>query len=272
MTTKNIFPKTPELSGVLFSFIRAVCIFFACLFFLLPLPSISGNAATPMQRLSAYTTYYNEEDIGRSKNISLACKRINGVILQAYGDFSFNQCVGKRTKEFGFEDAKIIQDGQFILGVGGGVCQVSTTLYNAVLLAGLSVTESHPHSLFVSYVPPSRDAMVSSVSDLRFFNPKSTPIKLTATAKDGVLTVSVFGKDDGGRYEIISNILQELPPPEPIIKIGDEEKVLRAEKKGLKSESYLEKYQHGVLVQRKRMRKDFYAPVQGIYQTKGGGV
>ncbi len=271
MTTKNISKRSPELSGVLFYIGKLLfTTFLSFLFLFFPLSGITANAASALQKLSSYTTYYNVEDTGRSKNISLACKHINGITVQAYGEFSFNQCVGKRKKEFGFEEAKIIQDGQFVLGVGGGVCQVSTTLYNAILLAGLSITESHPHSLYVSYVPPSRDAMVSSVSDLRFFNSKSTAVKITATAKDGALTIRIFGKDDGGRYEIISRTLQEIPPPEPIVKIGDSEKVLRAEKRGLKSESYLEKYQRGVLVWRKRLRQDFYAPIQGIYQTKGG--
>ena len=261
--------RTSNLRGVCFSFFVIVfssLFLLSCLFFLSPQPRVVGFAVG--KPLASYTTYYNPDDKGRSSNIQLACKRIHGVTVQPYGEFSFNKTVGKRTRSAGFQDAKIIIDGEFVIGVGGGVCQVSTTLYNAALLAGLKITESHPHSLSVSYVPPSRDAMVSSESDFSFFNPLSAPIRLTATAADGVLKISIFGENDGGRYEIISYVTQEIPPPEPIIRAGNEDKIVRREKQGIKSEAYLEKYVGNALIARKRLRKDTYAPVQGIIVKK----
>ncbi len=220
------------------------------------------------ERLSSYTTYYSVEEKGRCQNIAVAAALVNGVTLQAYGEFSFNKTVGERTKEKGFHDAKIIVNGEYVEGVGGGVCQVSTTLYNAALKSGLEILEYHPHSLRVSYIPPSRDAMVSSGSDLRIFNPYDTPVYLAAESFKGGLRVTFYGKNEGYRYEISSVALGEIPPPEPIIKEGDRDEIIRSPKNGIKSEAYLEKYEGDRLLFRKRIRADEYRPVQGIIGKK----
>ncbi len=223
-------------------------------------------------KLSAYTTYFNQNDRGRCENIAIAVGLIDGITIQPYGEFSFNQTVGRRTAEAGFQQAKIIVNGEYVVGVGGGVCQVSTTLYNAALKAGLCITEYHPHSLQVAYVPPSRDAMVSSQSDLKFYNPSAYAVRLSATVFDGGLCVCFFGRNTGERYEITSRILEEIPPPAPIVKEGDEEGVLRPEKKGVKSEMYLERYRGTQLLSKKRLRKDEYRPIQGIIAKKIGNT
>ena len=220
------------------------------------------------ERLSSYTTYFNAEDKGRSKNIAIAASLIDGTAIQAYGDFSFNQTVGRRTADAGFRQAKIIVNGEYVLGVGGGVCQVSTTLYNAALKSGVAVTEYHPHSLRVSYVAPSRDAMVSNDCDLRLYNPYSHPIYITAQVFEEGLRVTFYGENEGDRYEVISKILEEIPPPAPIVKTEEKEGILRSPKNGVRSEMYLERYRGGVLVTRKRMRVDEYRPIQGIIAKK----
>lgn len=218
--------------------------------------------------LAAYTTYYSEKDVGRCENIAIAATLIDGITLQAYGEFSFNQTVGRRTQEAGFQQAKIIVNGEYVLGVGGGVCQVSTTLYNAALLAGLTVTEFHPHSLKVGYVPPSRDAMVSSGSDLKIINTRAEPVYLSAQTFQGGVRVAFYGKNTGDRYEITSVVTGKILPPAPIVKEGDEACVLREEKAGVCSEAYLERYFGKRLVQRKRLRLDEYRPIQGIIVKK----
>lgn len=248
---------TPLLTGVFF-FLQA----------LYPTVTMAIKPIMEWDLLSSYTTYFNSGETARSENIRIAASLIDDIIIQPYGEFSFNQTVGRRTQEAGFQDAKIIVNGEYVLGTGGGVCQVSTTLYNAALKSGLDITEFHPHSLRIGYVAPSRDAMVSTHSDLRFFNPKSHPVRLCATVERGSVKICFFGKDEGDRYEIIANILGEIPPPPPIIKAGEEEGVLRAEKSGTKSEAYLERYRAGKLVSRKRLRQDEYRPVQGILVKK----
>ncbi len=221
-----------------------------------------------LELLASFTTYFNAEDKGRSENISIAASLIDNITVQAYGEFSFNQTVGRRTENAGFKQAKIIVGGEYVLGVGGGVCQVSTTLYNAALLSGLKITEFHPHSLRVSYVEPSRDAMVSTSSDLKFFNPFSCAVKIKAKLFSGGLKISFYGKKDGYRYEMISKTLEQIPPPPPLIKESENDEILRAPKSGIKSEAYLEKYKGEQLLSRIRLRTDEYKPTQGIFGKK----
>lgn len=234
------------------------------------LPCVKAWASNPYgwEKIASYTTYFSENDKGRCANIAIAAALVDGIAVQPYGEFSFNQTVGKRTRESGFREAKIIVQGEYVLGVGGGVCQVSTTLYNAALKSGLTVLEYHPHSLQVGYVEPSRDAMVSTSSDLRLFNPHAYPVYLSVTAFKNGICAAFYGKNEGYRYEIISKIVAEVPPPTPIVKEGDEEGVLRKEKRGIRSEAYLERYKGNALLSRKRIRTDEYRPIQGIILKK----
>lgn len=242
----------------------AACIWAAFFFWAFPCVSCRADGHA-RERLSSFTTYFNTKDGGRCENIALAAARIDGIALQPYGEFSFNAVVGARTKENGFMQAKIISQGEFVLGVGGGVCQVSTTLYNAALLSGLTVTEQHPHSLSVGYVAPSRDAMVSSASDLKLYNPFDETVYFSVKAKEGVLTVTVRGKRTGYTYEIESKTIAALPPLPPLE--TEDEKAVREGKNGVKSEAYLKTYQSGVLIGVKRLRTDIYAPMRGkIYK------
>ena len=219
-------------------------------------------------KMASYTTYYESGDKGRSRNIAIAASLIDGVTIQAYGEFSFNVTVGKRTEEAGFKQAKIIVNGEYVSGVGGGVCQVSTTLYNAALKAGLQIVEYHPHSLRVGYVAPSRDAMVSTSSDLKFFNPHAFPVYLSAEVFEGGLRILFYGKNEGYRYEITSHILGEIAPPEPIVKEGEKDEIIRSPQNGLRSEAYLECYRGESLLFRKKLRTDEYRPIQGILGKK----
>lgn len=217
--------------------------------------------------LASYTTYYSGGS-PRAHNIALACSRLSGTEIGPHGELSFNAAVGKRTRENGFEEAAVISGGEYVQGVGGGVCQASTTLMNAALLAGLKVTESRPHSLTVGYVPPSRDAMVSEFSDLKIVNPYDVPVYLLGLADGGRIRFTFYGLPDGKTYEIESKILLVAPPPEDKIVEGDEDKVLRAAKEGVASESYLLVYENGTLLSRTLLRRDTYAVVQGIRQVK----
>ena len=220
------------------------------------------------EKISAYTTYFNQNEGGRCENIAIAASLIDGIVVQAYGEFSFNQTVGKRTKEAGFRQAKIIVDGEYIVGVGGGVCQVSTTLYNAALKSGLEIVEYHPHSLRVNYVEPSRDAMVSSCCDLKFFNPHAFPVYLSAKVFQGGVKITFYGEKIGYHYEIRSQVLGEIFPPPSIVKKGEKEETLRAPSNGIRSEAYLECYKGETLLFKKRLRTDEYKPIQGIIVKK----
>lgn len=225
----------------------------------------AAGAPEAEELLSRVTTRYSEENAGRACNIRLATERISGITLDAQESFSFNGAVGERTRENGFFEAPVIENGEYVPGVGGGVCQVSSTLFCAALEAGLRILESHPHSLPVSYIPPSLDAMVSSGSDLKLFNPRSAPVRIEAQTEDGVLTVGVYGVKDGLVYRTESVTLARLEAPPA--REGD---VLRPGREGLVSESFLCVYgEGGELISRTRIRRDRYAPVQGIRPREG---
>lgn len=220
------------------------------------------------KHLSSYTTRFDASNANRVHNIRLAARKLTGAVVAPHAEFSFNGRVGKRTEENGFRESVVIFDGEFVKGVGGGVCQLSTTLYNAALRAGMKVTESRNHSLSVSYVPPSLDAMVSEYSDLKFINPADTPVYISAEVGNGSVTVECFGLPDGRRYRTESVVLYRLSPPPAETVEGDEEKVLRAEKEGIASESYLLVYDaRGTLLSRTLLRRDIYAASRGKYQV-----
>ena len=220
------------------------------------------------KKISSFTTYFNTDDKGRSANIALAASRIDGSTVRPKEEFSFNVTVGPRSKEKGFQEAKVIQDGEFIVGYGGGVCQASTTLYNAAVLAGLKITARKAHSLAVHYVEPSRDAMVSSYTDFRFRNEYAYPVYVSMKVRGDAVTATFYGKDEGYRYEIVSQVTGEIPPPDPIERWGDVEGVVREGKAGLKSEAYLETYLYGKLIKREKLRADSYAPIRGVITKK----
>ncbi|MGN1235103.1 MAG: VanW family protein [Christensenellaceae bacterium] len=230
-------------------------------------PSVTMETVKSRTReLADFSTRYDKTAEGRAQNIALAAKLLGGRTILPGEEFSFNRAVGKRTAERGFREAKVIVQGEYVTGVGGGVCQVSTTLYNCALLAGMRVTESKAHSLAVGYVAPSFDAMVSSSSDLKFVNPYAYPVYLECTAQEGIVRVRLFGAPSGKRFERESVVRRVIPCPSPQIVIGQEEKVLRQGKDGLVSESYLKIYEGDKLIERRKLRTDFYAPIAGIEQ------
>ena len=153
---------------------------------------------------SQFSTNF-EDNTPRECNITLALESFDGLIVERNEIVSFNEIVGRRTRERGYQEAKIIIDGEFVPGVGGGVCQASTTLFNAVLLSGLKIVTSHNHSLPISYVPLGRDAMVSSVSDLKFQNNTGERIYIEAKVIDKGRTntaqVKIYGKPSDVTYK-----------------------------------------------------------------------
>lgn len=234
-----------------------------------------GLNVSELAERSRFSTVYAKSSNERKSNIKLASKSINNYFLDVGAEFSFNKVVGARTTSRGYKTAKIIEKGKFVDGVGGGVCQVSTTLYNAVLLAGLTVTEFHPHSLPVSYVLPSFDAMVNSGSaDLKFVNTSNYPIIICTEADGEKLTVSVWGAPKKETYERKSVVLEDIiaeKEEEIIDEKGEypdlyegEYKFIAYSKNGYKSEGYLIKIIDGKEEGRVRLRKDSYMAQRGV--------
>ena len=211
--------------------------------------------------LNTFTTYFDGSNVNRTSNIRLAAGKLNGTVLESGKTLSFNDIVGARVKERGFLPAKIIEKGEFVEGVGGGVCQVSTTLYNAALLSGLKIEEYHPHSLAVSYVPPSRDAMVSGTYfDLKISNPYKTPVYIRANTVNGSVTFSIYGKTDGAVYSLSSEVTGSIPAPEEVC---DSPEKAKAGKDGLTSEGYLTVTKNG-FKKTVLLRKDKYGAITRV--------
>lgn len=153
--------------------------------------AVSAEAAANTL-IGSYATAYNP-NISRAVNIALASSRINGLVIQPGESFSFNQAILPRTAANGYVKANVIVNKKYVLGIGGGICQVSSTLYAAMLTAGLPATERHPHSLDVGYIPVGMDATISgNALDLRFTNIFDKPIQIQAAADQGTLTISLY--------------------------------------------------------------------------------
>ncbi len=228
-------------------------------------------------RRAFFSTNYTYSSDERKENIRVCANYIGAVTLEDNQVFSFNDVVGERTEERGFKNAKIIEKGKFIDGVGGGVCQVSSTMYNAVLLSGLKVVERRQHSMAVSYVEPSFDAMVSmGYSDLKFVNNTGGVVFIIAKVDGDNITVSVYGLKTDLSYEREFVVLEKIQPPQYLktpsseLKVG-EERVVVYPKEGLISQGYLKVYKDGVLIDKIPLSKDKYAPLQGeiIYGESG---
>ncbi|MDE7181667.1 MAG: VanW family protein [Clostridia bacterium] len=213
------------------------------------------------KKLSSYITYFDGENESRSHNIRLAADKINGTILQSGESFSFNATVGERTEARGFKTAKIIEKGYFVEGVGGGVCQVSTTLFNAAISGGLRINEYHPHSLSVSYVPPSCDAMVSGTYfDLKFENVTGYTVYIRARTGKNYVAFDLYGRGDGAKYSLSSTVTGSIPAPE---ETTDDETQVKAGRDGILSEGYLTVTRNGI-TKTTLFRKDKYSPVKRV--------
>jgi vancomycin resistance protein YoaR len=142
--------------------------------------------------VASFTTRFNGNVAGRSKNIQLSAEALNNVILGDGDSFSFNSTVGPRTVEAGYQPAPEIINGELVDGIGGGICQTSSTLFNAIDQLPVSYIERHNHSLNVGYVPVGRDATVSYGGlDFRFKNTTGVPLMLKAIYKKGALTFEI---------------------------------------------------------------------------------
>ncbi len=223
---------------------------------------------------SEFYTNYSNSSSERKNNISVAAKALDKTFIDVGGEFSFNRAVGPRTEKRGYKSAKIIVNGEFTDGVGGGVCQVSTTLYNAFLLAGLRITEYHPHSLAVSYVALSFDAMVNSGSaDLRCVNVTKNPIIIRTFADGNALRVKIYGEPMREKYYRESVTIKEIEPTVEILKdeAGEfndlyegQRRVLSYGKKGYVTEGYVVKTVNGRQISRTRIRKDRYGSIKSV--------
>lgn len=142
-----------------------------------------------------YSTWFDASNLERTENVRLAAQALDGVVLTPEEEFSFNDTVGERTASAGYKEAMIIVNDEFVPGLGGGICQVSSTLYNATVNAHLEITERHPHSLEITYVPPGQDATVAyPYLDFKFKNNTSGLLLIRSAIHGSTLSFELYGK------------------------------------------------------------------------------
>lgn len=172
--------------------------------------------------LGSFTTSYSSSGSARSANVANGCALINGITLYPGEEFSTLEAITPFTKENGYYPAASYSNGRVVDSLGGGICQVSTTLYNAVLLAELEVTERHNHSMIVAYVDPSADAAIaeSADKDFCFVNNTDYPIYIEGITKNKKITINIYGvetRSSDREVEYVSEVLQRISPSADVI-------------------------------------------------------
>lgn len=178
-----------------------------------PKPSVAATAkvggAFPYL-LASFSTRYDARLTGRTVNLKMAARNINGTVVAPGKVFSTNAAIGPRNASAGWREAKMFMSGRVVSGTGSGICQAASTLYNAVLLADLPVVERHAHSMRVTYVPPSRDAaLLWGAKDFKFRNTSRAPIKVETRISGGKFYVRLLGQAPkiGAEVRIVSQVL-----------------------------------------------------------------
>lgn len=169
-------------------------------------PSVStsmiGSEAFP-DLLSEFSTKYATSNKNRTTNLILASKKINGTVLMPGETFSYNKVVGARTISAGYKEAPIYVSGKVVDGLGGGICQITSTLYNAVIYANLEIVQRSNHQFVPSYVTASRDAtVVYGAIDFQFKNNRNYPIKLVCSVSGGIANFKIFGLKQDDDYDV----------------------------------------------------------------------
>ena len=236
-----------------------------------------GTEAFP-DKLGTFTTRYDERDTDRTTNLKLACQKLNNQVVLAGATFSYNSTLGERTIAAGYKNAKIYSNGQVVDGLGGGICQISSTLYNAVVDANLGIVERRNHQFVTSYVPAGKDAtVVYGMTDFKFKNTRKYPIKIVATAQNGIATISIYGNKEEVEYDVTLEVKQLSTIPVTTQYVEDSslpvgtEKVKQAGANGVKTETYLVKSLNGKVVSREVISRDTYNAMPRIILkgTKG---
>lgn len=244
-------------------------------------PEISAASAKEKYKtISSFTTNTTANQ-NRNTNVRLAAEAINGTVIKPGQEFSFNGTVGQRTEAKGYKGAAAYNNGEVVQEIGGGVCQVSTTLYNAVFKAGLKISSRRSHTFEPSYVTPGRDATVSwDQPDFKFINNSSTAIGLRASYADQKVTVSVYGipiLEDGITWDLDSKKVEDLGTPNPTY---EEDQTLQPGEEVIKSkgsagsrwETYKVVYKNGKEISRELDHKTTYKGHTPVVRRNSTGV
>ncbi|MEI8198983.1 MAG: VanW family protein [Eubacteriales bacterium] len=230
-------------------------------------PTVTKQLLADNLGLVSTTTTVTSNIPNRNVNIDLVCKIIDGFVLQPGESFNYNDVVGQRTAEKGFKEAVGIYEGTTRQELGGGICQVSGTMYHSVLMADLKVDERHPHSWPSAYVDKGTDATVTwDGVNFQFTNNSEYPVAIHAYYNDLRVTVSLYGRPvaDGMTIKVIGVVTSETPPgpveyvADPLTPVGTKPTQLRAPHNRITAECYKVYYKDGVEVKRELASKSTY--------------
>ena len=236
-----------------------------------------GTEAFP-DLISTFSTKYNAGNADRTTNLRLAANKINGTVLLPNEEFSYNAVVGERTIKSGYKMAATYSNGAVVDGLGGGICQISSTLYDAVVMANLDITTRRNHQFVTSYVPAGKDAtVVWGSQDFKFVNSRKYPVRITATVQGGVATVQVWGIREEVEYDI-SIETKKIATIEPTTQYvqdaslpAGQQKVVQAGSNGRKVEAYKVTKLNGQVVSTTLLSRDTYNAMKRIVHVGTGG-
>ncbi len=232
-----------------------------------------------VKKRSEFSTNYEKSSQDRKFNVRHALEAFNGLKIEPNQEISFNNTTGPRNAENGYKKANIILNGVYVEGYGGGVCQASTTLYNALLCADIEILEVNKHTLPSSYIWLGFDAMVSEgVSDLRFVNNTSQPLYIKTSCDDKNAKVEIFGEALRDNEKLVRRVefIEAIPHPGDRIIPDTEGKYsnkvtykgeylrLKYPKEGYRAKAFMDRYIDGVLVESKQIRDVTYEAQEGI--------
>ncbi|MDO8684038.1 MAG: VanW family protein [Armatimonadota bacterium] len=231
-------------------------------------PDVTAADLRPIDtRLSIYTTTFSTGKLNRSHNIGLATGRLDGAIVKPGQVFSFNKTVGPRIGKLGYREAPVFINGELTPGTGGGVCQVSTTIYNAALYANMEIVQRSHHSGPVAYVPKGRDAtVVYGALDLKFRNPGTAAVYISTGVTGGRITAAMYGAGaDKREVEITRSAAIRIPQKVFVYQDNSLEPgarvIVRDGYDGYSVRTYRTVKQNGVVVKRETISKDRYLPL-----------
>ncbi|MFR8233473.1 MAG: VanW family protein [Clostridia bacterium] len=230
-----------------------------------------GPEAFPDQ-LSTFKTRYDASDKDRTTNLILACKKLDGKVIMPGETFSYNATLGPRSTATGYKNAKVYENGEVVDGIGGGICQISSTLYNAALMADMEIVERRNHQFVTSYVGAGRDAtVVYGLTDFKFKNTRKYPIKLKASSVSGIATISIFGIKEEEReytYTFKTNTISTIPFTTKYVEDASlqpgQEIVKQKGANGLVTQTYMTKMKNGKVISSQLLSKDTYSAMQKI--------
>lgn len=222
------------------------------------------------RRITQFATGFGASKAGRIHNIDAVARVIDGMLLAPGEIFDYAKVIDKAEAKYGFKPAPVIVQGKLVPGIGGGICQVSSTLYNAAVRAGLGILERRNHSLPVSYLPKGQDAtFAKGFINFRFKNTTSHYILIKAAVNMDQLTLKLFGDiPENVRYELESRTVKVMPIPQKFVKnntlaLGVQQ-IVQEGKMGYIVETHRVKYVNGIATEKRLISRDTYQPQASI--------